>query len=83
MNALDKKMIQKSRMVKYFVDATVDIIEKDGYKSVTIRKVADTAGYNSATIYNYFDNLEHLLFFASMHYTSTLIFENYTEEEMT
>ncbi|KXB64443.1 transcriptional regulator, TetR family [Parvimonas sp. KA00067] len=68
MNALDKKMIQKTRMVKYFVDATIDIIEKDGYESVTIRKVADIAGYNSATIYNYFDNLEHLLFFASMHY---------------
>lgn len=75
MNALDKKMIQKSRMVKYFVDATVDIIERDGYKSVTIRKVADIAGYNSATIYNYFDNLEHLLFFAAMHYLQEYIDE--------
>ena len=68
MTVIDKKMIQKTRMVKYFVDATIDIIEKDGYESVTIRKVADIAGYNSETIYNYFDNLEHLLFFASMHY---------------
>ena len=75
MNALDKKMIQKCRMVKYFVDATIDIIEKDGYDAVTIRKVADIAGYNSATIYNYFDNLEHLLFFASMHYLQEYIDE--------
>ena len=63
MESLDKKYIQKVRMVKYFVDATIEIIEKEGYEAVTIRKVADIAGYNSATLYNYFDNLEHLLFF--------------------
>lgn len=72
---IDKKFIQKSRMIKYFVDATKEIIEKEGYDSVTIRKVADIAGYNSATIYNYFDNLEHLLFFASMNYLGEYIEE--------
>ncbi len=68
MEILDKKFIQKTRMIKYFVEATKEIIEKDGYNSVTIRKIADIAGYNSATIYNYFDNLDHLLFFASMNF---------------
>ena len=65
---MDKKEIQRKRMLTYFVEATNDIIEKDGLESVTIRKIADIAGYNSATLYNYFENLEHLVFFASMKY---------------
>ncbi|MGG0642965.1 TetR/AcrR family transcriptional regulator [Sporosarcina gallistercoris] len=63
---MDKKKLQKSRMWKYFVEAATDIIEEEGAKAVTIRKVADRAGYNSATIYNYFEEFSHLLFFASM-----------------
>ncbi|MBD8520382.1 TetR/AcrR family transcriptional regulator [Lysinibacillus sp. FSL R7-0073] len=63
---LKKKEIQRSRMWKYFVDATAEIIEEEGVENVTIRKVADKAGYNSATIYNYFSEISHLLFFASM-----------------
>lgn len=54
MKNLDKKFKQRVRMIKYFIDATIEIIEKEGYEGVTIRKVADIAGYNSATIYNYF-----------------------------
>jgi AcrR family transcriptional regulator len=63
---LRKKEIQVNRMIKYFIDATADIIEKDGIENVTIRKIADLAGYNSATIYNYFKEVSHLIFFASM-----------------
>lgn len=57
---------QTIRMMSYFINATVTIIEKEGVDKVTIRKVADLAGYNSATIYNYFEDLSHLVFFASM-----------------
>ncbi|QRG70467.1 TetR/AcrR family transcriptional regulator [Brevibacillus choshinensis] len=53
-------------MWKYFVEATAQIIQEEGVPNVTIRKVADLAGYNSATIYNYFSELSHLVFFASM-----------------
>ncbi len=63
-----KKKIQKRRMMGYFIDATNQIIETEGIQAVTIRKVADIAGYNSATLYNYFQDLDHLLFFASMKY---------------
>ncbi|QXE01634.1 TetR/AcrR family transcriptional regulator [Terribacillus sp. DMT04] len=72
---MNKKEIQKSRMWKYFVEATADIIREEGLEKVTIRKVADRAGYNSATLYNYFNDLSHLKFFASM----TLLKE-YTDE---
>lgn len=64
----DKKLIQKKRIIKYFIEAVRQIQEVEGLNSVTIRKVADIAGYNSATLYNYFENLDHLLLFASMDY---------------
>lgn len=63
---MKKKEIQMSRMWKYFVDATAEIIEEEGIDKITIRKVADRAGYNSATIYNYFSEVSHLIFFAAM-----------------
>lgn len=63
---MDKKEIQRTRMMRYFIDATVQIIKEEGIEQVTIRKVADIAGYNSATIYNYFQEVSHLIFFAGM-----------------
>jgi AcrR family transcriptional regulator len=65
---MDNKEIQKKRMLTYFLEATNKIIEEEGMQAVTIRKVASLAGYNSATLYNYFENLNHLLFFASLKY---------------
>lgn len=63
---LDNKDLQKKRMITYFVEATCKIIDTEGIDAVTVRKVASLAGYNSATLYNYFDNLTHLIFFASL-----------------
>ncbi|WIF94043.1 TetR/AcrR family transcriptional regulator [Caminicella sporogenes] len=65
---MNKKEIQRKRMMGYFIEAANQIIENEGIDFVTIRKVADIAGYNSATLYNYFKDLEHLLFFSSMKY---------------
>lgn len=65
---MDNKEVQRKRMLSYFIESANKIIEEDGIESVTIRKVASMAGYNSATLYNYFENLNHLLFFASLKY---------------
>lgn len=54
------------RTMKYFIDAADELINEIGIENVTIRNVAKRAGYNSATIYNYFENLDHLIFFAAM-----------------
>ncbi|WP_018924471.1 TetR/AcrR family transcriptional regulator [Salsuginibacillus kocurii] len=67
------KEIQTIRMMVYFIDATSDIIQQEGIDKITIRKIADLAGYNSATIYNYFDELSHLIFFGSMRYIKKYI----------
>ncbi|WP_423799886.1 TetR/AcrR family transcriptional regulator [Neobacillus sp. SAB-20_R2A] len=73
-----KKKIQMSRMWQYFVEATAEIIEEEGINKITIRKVADKAGYNSATIYNYFSEISHLTFFAAMKFLKP-----YTDEVAT
>ncbi|MED3561401.1 TetR/AcrR family transcriptional regulator [Bacillus xiapuensis] len=72
---MKNKEIQMGRMWKYFVEATAEIIEEEGFDKITIRKVADKAGYNSATLYNYFSEVSHLIFFASMKF-----FKPYTDE---
>ncbi|MFT8872767.1 MAG: helix-turn-helix domain-containing protein [Sporolactobacillus sp.] len=72
---MDNKALKTTRMWHYFVDAAVEIIEEEGMEAVTIRKVADRAGYTSATIYNYFDEFSNLIFFASMRYL-----KEYTKE---
>src|SRR6056297_1620225 len=67
---IDKNNIKKKRILNYFIQGTRDIIEEKGIENVTIRNVAKKAGYNSATIYNYFDNLKQLIFFASLDFLS-------------
>ena len=44
----------------YFIEATQELILKEGLENLSIKKIAEKAGYNSATIYNYFENLEVL-----------------------
>lgn len=63
-----RTLIKQQRIIKYFIEAANEIIKKDGLNAVTIRKTADLAGYTSATLYNYFDNLQHLVFLATMTY---------------
>ena len=63
---MNNKEIQRKRMMSYFIDATNELIDENGISEITLRKVAKKAGYNSATLYNYFENLDHLIFYAAM-----------------
>ena len=38
------KNIKKERVIRYFVEAALDIMETEGIGAVTARKVADKAG---------------------------------------
>lgn len=60
--------IRQRRTMTYFIEAADEIIRQEGIEAVTIRKAADKAGYTSATLYNYFENLEHLIFLAALNY---------------
>ncbi len=62
------KQIQRNRMLRYFVRATQEQLALEGLEGVNLRKIAKRAGYNSATLYNYFEDLEDLLLLASVPY---------------
>ena len=56
------KVIQEKRMKAYFIQATKDILKGEGLKSVSVRNVAEKAGYSYATMYNYFVDVNELIF---------------------
>lgn len=62
---MTKKEIRYKRMIRHLTQTVWSIIDSEGMDAVTARKAADLAGYNVATLYNYFENLNHLIFFAS------------------
>lgn len=63
-----REKLKQHRIMKYFIQSTIKIIQEESIGAVTIRKVANSAGYTSATLYNYFDNLSHLIFLANMNH---------------
>ena len=69
-----KKTIKKHRNMSYFIDAASKIMDEEGIHAITIRKVADMAGYNSATLYNYFENLDELILYASIRHLKEYTF---------
>lgn len=59
---MDKKDIQEKRMKGYFLEAARKVVIEEGVSNLTVKKVADLAGYASGTLYNYFKDLNNLLF---------------------
>lgn len=64
MNVIEKK----KKVMTSFIEATEDLMKEDDIDKISIRKIAKRAGYNSATLYYYFEDLEHLILFASIRY---------------
>lgn len=60
--------LKKRRVMIYFIEAARNIMIADGAAGLSIRRIAEAAGYNSATLYNYFEDLNHLVLYASMSY---------------
>ena len=65
---MEEMNIKKKRVMMYFIEATQELILNEGLEKLSIKKIAEKAGYNSATIYNYFENLEVLVLYASINY---------------
>ncbi|MEI7661491.1 MAG: TetR/AcrR family transcriptional regulator [Bacteroidota bacterium] len=59
---MDNKQIQSERMRGYFIDAAKELLKGEGLKSVSTRSVAEKAGYSYATLYNYFRDINDLVF---------------------
>lgn len=59
---------ERIQMIATFLKATQQIINEEGIEQISIRKVARIAGFNSATIYLYFQDVDELITVASMGY---------------
>jgi len=59
---IKNKDLQDSRMRGYFIAATRNLLKSEGLKAVSVRSVAEQAGYSFATIYNYFRDINELIF---------------------
>ena len=59
---MKNKEIQEQRMRDYFIQACKDLLKGEGLRSVSVRSVADRAGYSFGTMYNYFRDINDLLF---------------------
>jgi AcrR family transcriptional regulator len=59
---MDKKEIQEQRIKKYFIEAAKELLKGEGLSAVNVRSVSEKAGYSYATLYNYFKDLNDLIF---------------------
>lgn len=57
-----KNEIQEHRMKGYFIEATKEMLKGEGLKSISVRNIAERAGYSYTTLYNYFKDLNELIF---------------------
>ncbi len=58
---MEKKEIQEERMRRYFIESGKKIIKGEGISALSVRNVADDAGYSYATMYNYFKDIYSLM----------------------
>lgn len=56
-----KNKIHENRIKAYFLDSAVSIIRSEGIRSLSVRNLAEKAGYSYATLYNYFESLDDLV----------------------
>jgi AcrR family transcriptional regulator len=59
---MKNREIQEKRMKEYFIQATKDILKGEGLSGLSVRNIADQAGYSYATLYNYFRDVNDLVF---------------------
>jgi AcrR family transcriptional regulator len=59
---MKNKEIQEERMRNYFIQATKEILKGEGLKCVSVRNIAERAGYSYATLYNYFNDSKELIY---------------------
>ena len=56
----NKKLEERTRAL--FIKSAMDILRSEGIRCISARNVADAAGYSYATLYNYFKDMNTLVF---------------------
>lgn len=63
-----EKAEQKRQNSIAFINATQQLITSEGLDHISIRKIAEKAGFHNSTLYLYFTDLNQLVMLASMKY---------------
>lgn len=61
-----EKDVEKRKKAVAFVEATQDLIDSEGLEKISIRKIAEKAGFHNSTIYLYFKDANQLILLASL-----------------
>ncbi|MCP1103090.1 AcrR family transcriptional regulator [Aequitasia blattaphilus] len=64
----NEKEDKKKHTLALFINTAQEMIEADGVENLSIRRIADKAGFHNSTIYLYFKDLDELLMLASIKY---------------
>lgn len=58
---------EKKKKTAAYVQAAQSLIAEEGFAGISVRKIAQKAGFHNSTIYFYFPDLEFLLSLAAVH----------------
>jgi AcrR family transcriptional regulator len=61
MTHIERKQREKEEIRKSIIDAAIGIAAKEGWHTVTIRKIADAIEYTPPIVYEYFESKEDLI----------------------
>ncbi|MFV0362902.1 MAG: TetR/AcrR family transcriptional regulator [Suipraeoptans sp.] len=59
---------QKTKNAIHFINTTQRMMDSEDLSQISVRKIADAAGFHNSTIYLYFKDLDELLMLASIKY---------------
>lgn len=61
----DKELLKRKNTI-CFIEAAKELIDENGIGKLSIRKIAERAGFHNSTIYLYFQDVEQLILLASL-----------------
>ena len=63
----DKELLKQQNRIR-FIHAAQELIENEDLEKVSIRKIAEKAGFHNSTIYLYFEDVDQLILLSSLKY---------------
>ena len=63
----DKELLKQQNRIR-FIHAAQELIENEDLEKVSIRKIAEKAGFHNSTIYLYFEDVDQLIRLSSLKY---------------
>lgn len=61
----DKEQLKRQNTIR-FIEAARDLIDTEGFENISIRRIAQKAGFHNSTIYLYFEDADRLIQMATL-----------------